>query len=270
MKKLKLKIFTLIFFLNSSSCFAFSEIKKEDKVFYTNAALAGAVIAYGVAKWDYGKNDYNFGNEGWLGKNAKEGGADKFGHLYTAYLTSRMTKKIYQNWGFKSDEAAWRGALSSFIFTTTMEIGDGFSKYGTSYEDLISNSIGQIAALTLDLNPNFDEKFDIRYEYNPFRATQNDIFTDYNAGKYVFVTKFSGFKPLNQGVMKYLEFHLGYYARGYDKFRDGKNNSRNIYVGIGINLAQVLRDLGEKDWVAGIFNYYQVPYTYVSANHNLN
>ena len=262
-------IFLTLLFITTKSFAQKSEITKEKKFLYTNVALTGGVLTYGFINWDYGKNSYSSKSEKWFQSDSKEGGADKTGHIYSAYLTSRLSSSLFQQWGYSRDEAAWRGALTSFLFTSTMEIGDGFSNYGASYEDLISNSLGQVAGYILEINPNLSQKFDLRLEYNPINGIDKDPFTDYNRSKYLIATKFSGFDFSRDNFTKYLEFHFGYYARGYNKFKDRTNTQRNIYAGIGINLSQILNDFSYKK-TAKIFNYYQTPYSHVAAKYDFN
>ena len=246
-----------------------SNLSKEQKFLYTNLVFAGGVTTYGFINWEYGKRGYNFGNENWFGGGTKEGGADKFGHLYTAYSTSRLVKTLYQKWGFSNNEAAKRAAITSFIFTTTIELGDGFSDFGTSYEDFINNSFGQAIAYYLDTHPKMSEKIDLRFEYNPRDGLSSDPTTDYNSLKYLVAIKMAGFEPLNKGFSRYLEFHLGYYARGYTRTQRYQKEERNVYIGVGINIAQILHDLSFKK-TSRIFNYYQAPYSYVSTEHDFN
>lgn len=242
-----------------------SKFSKEDKYRYTNYSVAGGVIFYGILKWNYFQNGLSTGNEGWFSRNTKSGGADKLGHAYTSYLTAMMANHIYLDWGFEKEEAARKSVITSFILSTTMELGDASSQdYGFSYEDFISNSAGQALAYFLATNEKAAKFFDFRLEYNPTGGVASDIVTDYESMKYVGVLKFSGFENLQNSYLKYLEFHLGYYTRNYEGSRVRNDHNRNLYFGIGINLAQILDDLGHKK-TAKIFNYYQMPYTYVEA-----
>ena len=85
----------------------------------------------------------------------------------------------------------------------------------------------------------------------------------HQSSKYLLALKMAGFNKLNHGVAKYLELHLGYYARGYGERH--LNNERNLYFGIGINLAQILKDFSFHK-SSKIFNYYQMPYSYIEKN----
>ena len=76
----------------------------------------------------------------------------------------------------------------------------------------------------------------------------------------------AGFERLNQGLTKYLELHFGYYASGYGKSH--LNNERNLYAGIGINLAEIFKNLSLHK-TSKIFNYYQTPHSYIEKSSRL-
>lgn len=261
------KILIILLSLGSNS-FAFEPISnssKEDKYRYTNYSVAGGVVLYGILKWDYFQNNLSTKNEQWFGRNTQSAGADKLGHAYTSYLTAAIANNIYLDWGFEKTEAAKKSVITSFILSTAMELGDASSpEHGFSYEDFISNSVGQALAYFLQTNEKAAKFFDFRLEYNPAGGAHSDIVTDYESMKYVGVLKFSGFENLENSYLKYLEFHLGYYTRNYEENINGADRSRNLYFGIGINLAEILDDLGHKK-TAKIFNYYQMPHVYVEA-----
>jgi len=248
-----------------------SSLSKERKTFLTNLAAVSGVAAYGFINWDYGDSGFQSSSEGWFSKNTKEGGSDKLGHFYTGYSVSRSIYPIYLKWGYTKEEAIKQSFLTSFILTTAMEIGDGFSsEFGFSHEDFVANSIGQLGAYILDTHPKIDKILDFRMEYNFSKGATSDPLTDYESTKYLAVLKMSGVEQfyLDQGFSRYLEFHLGYYVRGFEN-QIRHDDQRNIYVGVGINLAQILYDLSYKK-TSKIFNYYQTPYTYLEARKNFN
>ena len=84
--------------------------------------------------------------------------------------------------------------------------------------------------------------------------------------KFLMAVKLGGFESLKNTYAEYIEFHLGYYTRGYS---DDINKERNIYIGIGINLSKIFTNFSMTK-TAKVFNYYQLPYTYISIDKNLN
>ena len=254
MSKISL-LFLLLFTINS---FANDyNLTKEDKLRYLNYATSGALITYGVIFWDYdSKTKFHASSEGWLEKDTKHGGADKFGHLYVAYLSTHLYASIYQYWGYNKEEALKYGIYSSLALTSVMEIADGFGEgYGVSYEDVITNILGTIFGYITYKYTWLDEKIDYRVQY-PISGNmiKKDFATDYENMRYIFAIKASGFDIFKNSYLKYFELYGGYYTRGYTG-QTHLNTKRETYVGIGINLSELL---GTK-----IFKYYQIPKSYI-------
>ncbi len=241
-----------------------------NRVIYTNLIGATVVTAWGIAFWDYFTIDPVTGDEGWFGDDTKYGGADKLGHVYTTYLLSLGFASLYEYWGMKEEESMIYGPLTSWIFQGMMEIGDSFSEtQGFSYEDIVMNTIGAGFYYLRERYPSLKEKLDLRLEYVPNFEGDADIFTEYNSMKYLLALKFSGFESMESNFMRYGELHLGYYTRGYDNYDAYYQKERVIYVGIGINVSEVLASMG---WMktSKVFNYYQVPYTYVPVGYDFD
>lgn len=102
-------------------------------------------------------------------------------------------------------------------------------------------------------------------EYIP-RFDNADLATDYEHMKFLMAVKLSGFKTLETSPVRPFELQLGYYTRGYPHDPD---RDRSIYLGVGLSLPHLFSRLS-MNRLARFFNYYQLPYTYVSADRNLN
>jgi hypothetical protein len=234
----------------------------QQKMLAVNAVALTGLAAYGVSFWDYGDRTMHSESEHWFGRGTKSGGADKVGHFYTSYLAGRGFAALASYLGYDDHGAARVGALSSFLFTLGMEVGDSYSDFGFSHEDFVANTIGSFMAYLLADNPKLDALVAFRIEYYPRQSPQSDLVTDYENMRFLAALKFAGFDTLKSGPLRYLELVGGYYARDFDK--DGRRTpKRNLFVGVGLNLSEVFRG-----WRgAGVFNYVQVPRTYVEAKH---
>ncbi|MBF0468920.1 MAG: DUF2279 domain-containing protein [Desulfamplus sp.] len=259
--KYKLLLMLLAFPLNASGfdVSSFSDFSKEKKVMIANISGLSAITAWGVANWDYFSRSPSVKDEGWFADNTKEGGADKLGHFYLGYTLSHLLGSACKYWGYSDSKGALLGSLSSFAIMSWMEIGDSFSDYGFSHEDFIMNGIGAAAAYLIKTNPELSKKIDFRAEYTP-AFDSIDFFTDYEHLKYLVALKLDGFESITQKYLRYLELHLGYYARGYSGQGD---QERNIYVGLGINISRILKD-ASMDRLSILTSYIQIPYTCIS------
>ena len=239
---------------------------KEQKFRIVNASAIGLITLWGFAKWDYGSRSPHAQSEDWFGNDTKYGGADKLGHFWIDYTATRGLSALYETWGYPKDDAALYGALSAFAITGYMELGDSFSDFGFSWEDMTMNALGSVAGYYLYKYPQLAEKIDFRVEYS-FNPTQSDFSTDYENLKHLLALKGSGFAGLNQGLTKYLELHLGYYTRGFDD--DDGDKHRYLYVGLGLNVSELFARRGYRK-TATFFNFVQPPFTYLEARRDLN
>jgi hypothetical protein len=240
---------------------------KEQKLAAANMAGALLITGWGIANWNYFQTRPHAQTEGWFGENTKSGGADKLGHFYSNYCLSHGLSSLYEDWGYSYDLASVYGAWSSFGMMGLMELGDAFSDYGFSYEDMVMNAIGSYTGYLMRTTPELKRKIDFRMEYS-FKFEEQDIFTDYENTKYLVALKFDGFDHLQTGPLRYLEFQFGYYTRNYSDSNHEKRE-RNIYVGLGLNLSRVFADLSFRK-MSRVFNYLQLPGTYIDVNKDLN
>ena len=234
----------------------------------TNVALTSSVLIWGYTQWGYGDEDFHTDKEGWFSKETSNGGSDKLGHIYTNYLATRLLTPLYEGWGYTNKEAALYASFTSILASGILiEVGDGFSEHGFSKEDFIADLLGVGIGYLLATQPSFANKIDLRVEYNPFLTTDNvtDFTTDYERMKYLVAIKAEGFELFEDSYMKYLELHVGYYTRNFNHdTMPIEDRERHIYVGLGINLSKLLRP--HIGGYSKIFNYYQVPYTYIETD----
>lgn len=246
------------------------------KVLALNVGGAAAILGFGSIAWDHGSQSFDFQNEGWFGHSTKYGGADKLGHAWANYALAMLYSQFYADWDFEPHEAALYGSLSSWAHTALVEIGDGFSKdHGFSWEDLLFNTFGAAFAYARLLNPSLAESVDFRLEWIPSRqfrrGDRSDPFTDYSGQKYLLAFKLGGLLQTDDPLMRALEVHLGYYTRGYVSGDEGTfdREKRHGYIGLGLNVTYLLDRLtGRRAW--NLFDYFQMPYTYLSAQHSFD
>ncbi len=242
----------------------------KDRVLYTNLIGGAVVTAWGVAFWDYFTISPVMGDEDWFQEDTKYGGADKLGHVYSTYLWSLGFSSLYEYWGMKEEDSIIYGPLTSWVFQGLMEVGDSFSEsQGFSYEDMIANTIGAGFYYLREKYPSVKEKVDFRLEYVPNFSSKGDIFTKYDSMKYILALKFNGFESMDDNFLKYAELQLGYFTRGYESGGLYEQEERIGYIGIGLNVSEVLKEMG---WLktSKIFNYYQLPYTYIPFSNEFN
>jgi len=240
--------------------------QQNQKLLFVTMAGVGVITAWGVIQWDYFSQTPHATSEGWFANDTKEGGADKLGHMYFSYLSTHGLSYLYEKWNIPRDKASVYGALSSFLILGYMELGDSFSEYGLSYEDLIANALGSLMGYFLYTTPDLARKIDFRWEYG-FEPNGSDFTTDYENSKYLFAFKLNGFTCMQSSFLKHVELLLGYYQRGFSDLEQEKE--RNIFLGLGFNLTDLLYRHSYKK-TATILRYIQVPYTYFEYTKDFN
>ena len=133
---------------------------------------------------------------------------------------------------------------------------------GFPTEDMIMNIAGAGAAYVWGKYPSLASKIDFRIEYKPEFSSSDFGFADnYERQSFLIAVKADGFDFVKDPYLRYLEFHVGYYARGYEDFVEGgpDDRQRTIYVGIGFNVSKLVQRYVN----TRVFDYIQIPYTSV-------
>jgi|SRR4051794_4387180 Predicted periplasmic lipoprotein (DUF2279) len=233
-------------------------------------AVASVYIA--IDQWGWGETRFHLYREGWFGKNTGYGGIDKLGHAWSAHVMSDYLTWRLQTAGFGKYESAITAALLSGAAFLVVEIGDGFSHYGASYEDLIASAAGIGFSFLRNTVPGMGEKVDFRMQYLPTGHGDALGLGDYSGKKFLLAWKLAGFEAFRDGPLRYLEIHTGYYTRGYYDWEQavGIQKTRSPYVGIGLNLAELLfshpsvSDTTAASLGRTVLKHIQVPYTYIA------
>jgi hypothetical protein len=262
---------------NDKSLISEQKVPSEKKEFFTrgqkmllsNGGSMAAILIYGLTQWDYGKEGFHFENERWFQRDTEHGGADKLGHFWSSYGLSHLYSYLYRKWGYTDSEANLYGALSGLGIQTFIEVADGFSSQGFSYEDMIMNTVGAGVAYVWGKYPSVARKIDFRMEYTPeFNSHDFGSVTNYERQRFLIALKADGFDFIKNPYLQYLEFHAGYYARGYKHYEEGRpdDRRRSFYVGLGFNVSR----LAQKFAKTKVFDYIQIPYTSVRKGFPLD
>ncbi len=236
----------------------------------TTGAVAG-VTALGLYSWDWGSSKtFKVNDEGWFGEETGSGGADKLGHAFSSYAMTNLLADRLEYKGRSPERAARNAALTTQAVMLYVEIFDGYSgDHGFSKEDMVMNALGSGLAYARATVPGLRELIDFRLEYEASGYKGFRPLSDYSGQKYVLALKLSGIRGLNQSFLRHFELQTGYYTRGFSKEEkaDGLTRQRHQFVGIGLNLNQLLfgnrtsRESELRNAGRLFFEHIQVPYT---------
>ncbi len=220
---------------------------------HTAAILTGTSLAlavYGKSQWwqDGFRGRLTKVDEGWFGQETYSGGADKLGHFYMTYASSRLLARALVCDGASHGEALKVAAWYTLGAFAAIEVLDGYSrKWNFSREDMVMNAAGVGVAVVMEHSPGLDRLFDLRVLYRPSReeGQRFDPFGDYSGQTYLLVAKLAGVSSLRrQGPLRYVELAAGYGTRGYAAAGKG-SGTRNVYVGVSLNLSELLGVAGK-------------------------
>lgn len=106
--------------------------------------LVGSLVSSYYDWWKGTGEPFHFVSEGTFEDYSL--GIDKIGHAYTSYCYYWTFKNVLEWGGYEHETAFWWAAGASAFFAISIEIGDGFSPYGFSFEDLAFNLEGSATA----------------------------------------------------------------------------------------------------------------------------
>ena len=225
---------------------------------------------------------YHFTNEGWFGANTYAGGADKAAHFVDYTILSRELAYGYERLGYSRTASLWIGFGVATLAGLTNEFGDGFNKYGFSFQDLTMDTLGA-ATSTLLIATGNDDLVGFRYGFLLPTSKVTCCAVPANGRDYSYEIYTADLKlvgvgrrlRLDIGPLKYLLFSVTYGSKYYPS---GATNLRERQVGfeIGLNFEEILNSLGvRRDTWWGyathvVMDNTRFPFTSVGFQYDLN
>jgi hypothetical protein len=216
---------------------------------------------------------FKFHDEGLFGKDTRELGMDKLVHAHNTYLlTELIAARIRKNTRTTAGTEL-SGALLASGLMLYSEFYDGF-KGGFGFKDVAFNSMGAGFGVLRNTVPGLEEKLDFRRLVVPYDGHVYSFtgLNHYRQDRYLFALELGGFKGLRKSPLRFVELHAGYYATGFteEEKEDGDPLRRKIFVGVGLNLNQLIFGRAPRSRVtraaSQVLDYWQPPYTYLHAN----
>ena len=241
-------------------------------------------LAFGRKVWAWGEShEPRMRDEGWFGQDTSFGGADKVGHLYAHYVVERMLFTAYDHLDSEPNEALIFSTTMTCVVGLMIELGDMYtSQYGFSFNDLIADYVGVFTGTLLDYSPVADSFISLTVTYVPTDAYLDnehgwlrgfEWVNDYSGFKYLLNFKLAGFKNIGIDLpefLRYIQLDVGYYTLGMSAYDEIGNQThdddrRNLYCGISINFAEIVKDFYADDSSVACrvsqipFRYYTIP-----------
>lgn len=170
---------------------------------------------------------------------------DKAGHLYSAYIESRLSMELWRWTGIDRKKRIWIGGMSGAAYQTVIEVLDGFSEgWGWSWTDFSANILGSGLLVAQELAWN-DQRIKLKFSFHrknyddaELNSRSNSLFgkssaerllKDYNGQTYWTSANIRSFFPKAK-VPGWLSIAVGYGAEGLFGGREniGKDDNGNI------------------------------------------
>jgi hypothetical protein len=252
---------------------------------WIDALIAAITIGGSAANsfTDGPSKPYHFAREGWFGEDTYAGGADKASHFVSYYVVSKELTSLYRRLGHSEREALWLGFGVATAAGLVTEIGDGTTRFGFSYEDLIMDTLGAAAAAIIthyraDDLVGFRGGFLLPVTGASTCCQVAGFGRDYSNEIYTADLKFRGLArrlgvPI--GPLKYLLLSVTYGSKGYP-YALPEDRERQVGIEIGLNLQQILNDVGvtRDPWwgyaLHMVADNIRFPFTAVGWRYDLN
>jgi uncharacterized protein YfiM (DUF2279 family) len=231
-------------------------------------ASIGGVMANSLV--GYTKNQsFEFHKEGFFGHNTTNGGADKASHMTDYFVITNLFTDVYRILGYSELEATLWGFGIAVATGAANEFSDGYTRHGFSWEDLVMDTAGAMAASIVSLTHTQD-LFGMRTSHVPGTFYDNDV--------YAADLKLSGAGQrlgIPIGPLRWLLLSGTYSTKGY-RANPPKEEQRLVGIEIGLNFQQILNDVGVKKntwWGYGLHLFadnIRFPYTAVGFRYDIN
>jgi hypothetical protein len=234
----------------------------------TLVPIAGVALVTANSLIGYDHSGFQVNHEGWFGPNTTNGGADKASHLVDYYIVASLFADGYRVLGYSENAAVLWGFGLALATGLGNEVSDGFTMHGFSWEDFAMDAAGATVASVTSVTHTRD-LFGMRTSHLPGSTYTYDVYSaDF---------KLSGLGRrlgVNIGPLRWLLLSVTYGAKGY-RVQPPIELQRQVGFEVGLNLQQILNDLGVKrntwwGYALHLVDYVRLPYTAVGMRYDLN
>ncbi len=246
--------------------------------------LGGAAQGLG-APLQYGWVDFHTHDEGFFSRNTYAGGADKASHFVISSGVARALYDVYTRYqGHSPDESFTLAIATTFMSGLAVELLDGASVYGFSFQDLTVDALGAAAGALIQRNHLQDllglrlGMADTDIPPEAVGASEESLGRSYSDEIYMADLKLGGLitrlhgKP---GISRFFLTSFVFFTKGFGYQPPLPSRYQEIGFELGLNVPEILTAVGVRDttwWGAGllaIFQFFRVPFTQVGVYYNL-
>jgi len=245
--------------------------------------ITAMIGLYQIWYKDYPQSSFHFFND-----NDEWFQMDKVGHFTTAYFLSYLGHESLIYCGLDSKNSMWFAGGASFLFLTTIEVFDGFSKeWGASAGDFLSNTSG-IILYTAQQHYWKEQKLMMKYsfhqtvnaDYRPDLLGNNfveNLVKDYNGQSYWLSANIKSILPNLPHIPDWLNLAAGYSADGmigafdnhsfhFNQDVSDISRHRQYFISLDIDLSKIKVNSQVLKMILKGANFIKIPFPAVEIN----
>jgi uncharacterized protein YfiM (DUF2279 family) len=248
----------------------------------TSGVLAGAAVYSFSSGWRHGFQSFHFTQEHWFGPETYAGGADKCSHFVVSASLARELWTSYERHGFSSSQSTALAFGVTALSGLFVEMGDGISVYGFSWEDLASDVLGAGTGILLTRN-NWNDLVGLRVGAVPSGVRESEgtetIGASYSKEIYSLDLKLAGLAGRvrrDPGPARFLLLSVTYNTKGFGHQPPLAYRTRDVGFEVGLNLPEILSAAGVPEntwWGSSLYRalrFFRLPYTSFGYRYDLN
>ncbi len=200
-------------------------------------------------------------------------GADKFGHAITPYIATDLYRQAFEWTGMETQESVWWAGGVISLYTTYIEVRDGFSKeWGFSWGDFAANNIG-IAWRVVEVYEPWLNNVRWKISYWPSEAFKSGAYSsivdDYESTYHWASLNVNAILPESWEPWwpDFFNIAVGHSVQGVVAL-DG-SGKQEIYLGLDWNTEGLPGDGAFWNWLKRTLNYYHLPAPTVRITPNV-
>lgn len=251
-------------------------------------SLAGAYAASMAGLYQLWYKDYPLTKFHYFDDNDEWLQYDKIGHFGSAYYVGKWGIGLYDWTGMNHKKAVWIGGSLGMLFTTSIEIFDGYSsQWGFSWGDMIANTSGYILLMSQELLWD-EQRITIKFsfhtsEFAKYRPDQfgtsfpEHLFKDYNGTTTWLSGNIHSFLKKDSKFPKWLNLAVGYGVEGLTGANEnvleynGKpipyfDRYRQYYISPDIDLTKIKIRSKFLHSLFGVFGFLKLPAPAIEFN----
>jgi hypothetical protein len=197
---------------------------------------------------------------------------------------SRTLYETYTRQGHTVDESSGLAFATTFMVGTFVEVLDGVSVYGFSFQDLTADALGAAAGIMIqrcglqDLIGLRVGPAETEIPEPAIGSSQEFLGVSYSNEIYVADLKLGGLITRlhgNPGFARFFLTSFAFFTKGFGYVPPLPTRYQEIGFEIGLNFPEILKAFGVSDntwWGTGllaVFNFFRFPFTQVGVYYNL-